>query len=117
MQVRNETRGQALIMHGQLAETFWARFRGLMGRASLEEGEGLVLKGEKSIHTFFMRFPIDVIYVNDEWRVVRVDPAMSPNRVGPLVLWAAYVLELPAGVIQTSGTAVGDQLVRVTSDE
>jgi len=111
MQVRNETRGQPLILHGQLAETFWARFRGLMGRVSLEEGEGLVLKGEKSIHTFFMRFPIDVVYVNEEWRVVRVDRAMSPNRIGPLVFWATYVLELPEGVIQATGTAVGDQLV------
>lgn len=111
MQVQNQTRGQPLILRGELAETFWTRFRGLMGRPSLGEGEGLVLKGEKSIHTFFMRFAIDVVYVDREWRVVRIDPAMAPNRVGPFVPRAAYVLELPVGVIQTTGTEAGDQLV------
>jgi uncharacterized membrane protein (UPF0127 family) len=111
MRVQNQTRGQFLITQGELARAFWARFRGLMGRPSLEEGEGLILKGEKSIHTFFMRFPIDVVYADQTWQVVRVDPAMLPNRIGPIVRQAAYVLELPAGVIKATGTDVGDQLV------
>jgi uncharacterized membrane protein (UPF0127 family) len=110
MRVENQTRGHSLITHGELAKTFWARFRGLMWRASLGKGQGLVLKGDKSIHTFFMRFPIDVVYVDRAQRVVRVDPAMSPNRIGPIVFEAAYILELPAGTIQASGTSVGDQL-------
>jgi uncharacterized membrane protein (UPF0127 family) len=111
MQVANQTRCLSLITHGELAETFWARFLGLMGRPSLQDGEGLVLKGDKSIHTFFMKFPIDVIYVDRAWRVVQVDPAMPPNRVGPIVFEAAYILELPVGVIQATGTTIGDQLV------
>ena len=111
MRVENQTRGQLLIVHGELAGTFWARFRGLMGRSSLREGEGLVLKGDKSIHTFFMRFPIDVVYADQEGRVVRVDSAMVPNRIGPIVLEAAYILELPVGVIHATGTTVGDQLI------
>jgi len=111
MRVQNQTTGQFLITRGELARTFWARFRGLMGRPLLKEGEGLVLAGEKSIHTFFMKFPIDVIYADRTWRVVRLDPAMPPNRLGPIVFQAAYVLELPAGVIQATGTAVGDQLI------
>ncbi len=110
MRIQNQTRGHFLITRGELAQTFWARFRGLMGRRSLEEGEGLVLVGEKSIHTFFMKFPIDVVYADRTWRVVRLDPAMPPNRVGPIVFQAAYVLELPVGVIQATGTTVGDQL-------
>lgn len=111
MQVENQTRGQSLIIHGEVAETFWTRFRGLMGRSPLKEGEGLVLKGEKSIHTFFMRFAIDVVYADRTGRVIRADTAMSPNRIGPIVLGAAYVLEMPMGAIQASGTAVGDQLL------
>ena len=111
MKVKNETRGRLLITRGELAETFWARLRGLMGRSSLDEGEGLVLKGDKSIHTFFMRFPIDVIYANPLGRVVRADQAMLPSRIGPFVLEAAYILELPVGVIQATGTSVGDQLI------
>ncbi len=111
MQVENQTRGHLLIIHGEVAETFWTRFRGLLGRSSLREGEGLVLKGDKSIHTFFMRFAIDVVYADRTGRVIRVDTAMSPNRIGPIVLGAAYVLEMPVGAIQASGTAVGDQLL------
>jgi uncharacterized membrane protein (UPF0127 family) len=110
MQVKNLTQGQLLITHGELAETFWARFWGLMGRTSLRKGEGLVLKGDKSIHTFFMKFPIDVVYVDRAGHVVRVDPAMQPFRIGPIVFEAAYILELPMGVIQATQTALGDQL-------
>jgi hypothetical protein len=111
MQIDNQTRRQPLISHGELADTFWSRLRGLMGRSSLEAGEGLVLKGEKSIHTFFMKFPIDVLYVDRSWRVVRLDVAMPPNRLGPFVARAAYVVELPVGAIETTETRVGDQLV------
>ena len=97
-------------MRGRLAQTFWARFKGLMRHPGLVEGEGLILKGEKSIHTFFMRFPIDVVYTDRTWRVVYIDPAMMPNRIGPFVRRSVYVLEMPEGVIQTTGTAIGDQL-------
>jgi uncharacterized membrane protein (UPF0127 family) len=114
MQIENQTRGQPLITRGELAGTFWARFRGLMGRPSLQEGEGFILKGDKSIHTFFMKFPIDVVYADRTWRVLRLDPAMSPNRIGPIVPRAAYILELPVGIIQATGTAVGDQLIAHT---
>jgi uncharacterized membrane protein (UPF0127 family) len=82
-----------------------------MGRSSLRDGEGLVLKGDKGIHSFFMRFPIDVVYADREARVVRLDPGMPPNRVGPIVPRAAYILELPDGVIQATQTSVGDQLI------
>ena len=110
MQVDNQTRGRPLITRGEMADTFWTRFRGLMGRTALQEGGGLVLKGEKSIHTFFMRFSIDVVYADRTGRVVRIDPAMPPGRVGPFVAKSTYILELPAGVIQATGTSVGDQL-------
>ena len=110
MQVDNQTRDRPLITRGELADTFWTRFRGLMGRTSLPEGGGLVLKGEKNIHTFFMKFPIDVVYADQTWRVVRVDTAMPPSRVAPFVARSTYILELPAGVIQATGTSVGDQL-------
>ncbi len=110
VRVQNQTRRAFLIIRGRLAQTFWARFKGLMRHPGLAEGEGLILKGEKSIHTFFMRFPIDVVYADRTWRVVYLDPAMVPNRIGPFVRQAIYVLEMPVGVIQTTGTAIGDQL-------
>jgi len=81
-----------------------------MGAPPLQEGEGLVLVGEKSIHTFFMGFPIDVLYVDKAGKVIRADAHVVPYRIGPFVIRSAYVLELPSGAITSTGTRVGDQL-------
>ena len=111
LRVLNQNRQQLLMTRGQWAASFWARLRGLTGRPPLREGEGLILVGDRSIHSFFMRFPIDVVYADRDWRVVRLDAAMAPNRIGPYVGRAAYVPELPVGVIHHTGTTIGDQLV------
>ncbi|MFQ5612496.1 MAG: DUF192 domain-containing protein [Anaerolineae bacterium] len=110
MQVLNQTRGTVLVRQGHLADTFWTRLRGLLGSRPLTNGQGLVLKNEKSIHTFFMTFSIDVIYANDRLRVIRLDKDMRPYRLGPFVRDAAYILELPVGTIDASRTVVNDQL-------
>jgi len=70
----------------------------------------LILVGEKSIHTLFMAFPIDVIYADKNYRVIRIDAEMVPFRLGPFIGRSAYVLELPAGTIAATNTQVGDQL-------
>ena len=110
MRVFNQTRNLPLITQGRLANTFWSRLRGLLGATSLKRGEGLILAGEKSIHTFLMRFPIDVVYVDESLRVIRVDSNMVPYRLGPFVTQSAYVLEMPVGTITETATAIGDQL-------
>lgn len=110
MQVYNKTRNAALITQGRVADTFWLRLKGLLGTSPLKQGEGLVLVGEKSIHTLFMGFAIDVVYVNKDYRIIRVQDNMIPYRLGPFVGQAAYVLELPIGIIAESKTQVGDQL-------
>jgi len=110
MRVFNKTRNRSLIIQGRLADTFWSRLRGLLGATSLRAGEGLILVGEKSIHTLFMKFPIDVIYVDKDCRVIRSDPNMVPFRLGPFVRQSAYVLEIPVGTIAETATKTGDQL-------
>ena len=110
MRVFNQTRGAPLITQGRVADSFWLRLKGLLGVAPLQKQEGLVLVGEKSIHTFFMGFPIDVVYVDKDFRVVRADINMVPYRVGPFVSRSAYVLEMPAGTITYTATQAGDQL-------
>ena len=110
MRVFNRTRDAPLMTQGRVADTFWLRLRGLLGAAPLQEGEGLVLVGEKSIHTFFMGFPIDVVYVNKSGQVIRADSNMRPYRIGPFITQSAYVLEMPVGVIKRSNTCAGDQL-------
>jgi uncharacterized membrane protein (UPF0127 family) len=110
MHIINQNREKSLAKNGRLANTFWLRLRGLLGRKSLQEGEGLVLVGEKSIHTLFMKFPIDVLYIDKDYQVIRIDENMVPYRLGPFVTQSAYVLEVPVGTIVATDTRVGDQL-------
>jgi uncharacterized membrane protein (UPF0127 family) len=110
MQVFNQSRNLPLVSQGRVANTFWLRLRGLLGATSLQQGEGLILVGEKSIHTLFMKFPIDVLYVDKNYKVIRTDINMIPYRLGPLVLQSAYVVEMPVGTIVNTATEVGDQL-------
>ena len=112
----NETRGTVLARRLEIGSSLWARFMGLMGRAALPDGDGLFLPGSNGIHMFFMRFPIDAVFVgraaSDGSRpVLSVHRAVRPW-VGlvPLVRGADGVLELPVGAIDASGTAPGDSL-------
>jgi uncharacterized membrane protein (UPF0127 family) len=108
--VVNTTRGQVIAERCELARTFWTRGLGLMGRQGLESGSGLIIYPEWSIHTFFMRFPIDVLFVNQQDVVIKCRAAMPPNRPYAGARRARYVVELPVGVIETTGTQEGDQL-------
>jgi uncharacterized membrane protein (UPF0127 family) len=112
-QIFNQTRGQQLADSAELARSFWTRGLGLMGRAALPPGYALIIYPEWSIHTFFMRIPIDVLFVGRDGLVLGLREAMPPNRpFAGVVPWRGqYVVELPSGVIVATGSAVGDQLV------
>lgn len=99
-----------------LGESFVQRFLGLMGRASIDEGEGLYL-ASNSIHMFFMRFPIDALFVSradaeGHRRVVGMRPDLPPWRgiVMP-VRGAEGVVEMPAGTLARVGVSIGDEVV------
>jgi uncharacterized membrane protein (UPF0127 family) len=112
IQILNQTRGQTLAARGELARSFWSRARGLMGRASLPADYALVIFPEWSIHTLFMRVPIDVLFVDRADMVVGMREAMPPWRpyAGVSPSRGRYVIELPAGVIAATNTQIGDQL-------
>lgn len=113
---RNETRGTTLAEHVATATSLWGRFMGLMGRRSLPEGHGLWLTGTNGIHMFFMRFPIDAVFLGraatDGTRpVLSTHRALRPwTGIVLLVRGAAGVLELPTGSIDASGTVPGDSV-------
>jgi len=113
IRIFNQTRDQLLAEHGELARSFMARGRGLMGRVALPDSYALIIYPEWSIHTFFMRVPIDVLFVDRADRVVGLREAMPPSRpfAGVSPLRGRYVIEMPAGVIANTGTLIGDQLV------
>ncbi len=111
----NETRGTVLARRVEIAGSLWARFMGLMGRRALADGDGLYLDGN-GIHMFFMRFPIDAVFVGrptatGERPVVSVHRRLRPwLGIVPLIRGAAGVLELPAGTIDATATARGDTI-------
>jgi uncharacterized membrane protein (UPF0127 family) len=96
----------------RVADSFLARFRGLMGRRDLRAGEGLLFPRTRSVHTHFMRFAIDVVFLDDSDRVVRIVPRLKPWRAAAS-RDARTVLELPAGESERRGLREGTMLVRV----
>ena len=111
MIIRNVTRDTELANAAWVARGFVSRLVGLMGRASLEPGEALVLDPCTSVHTAFMRFAIDVVYLDRSKRVVKAVSALKPYRVSGVLRGARSVVECPSGVIEETGTVAGDELV------
>jgi hypothetical protein len=113
---RNETRGTSLADAVETASSTWARFKGLMGRASLAPGHALWLPGDNGIHMFFMRFAIDAVFLAkpgaDGSRAVVAAKRNVRPWIGmvPFVRGASGVLELPVGSIDASGTVAGDTI-------
>jgi uncharacterized membrane protein (UPF0127 family) len=95
-----------------LAETPVARLRGLLGRSGLSSGEGLLLRPAASIHTAFMRFTIDVVFLDRDLRVLKVAPEVVPWRTAGC-RGARAVLELPAGEASLRGLREGVSLTQV----
>ena len=95
-----------------LAETPLARMRGLLGRSGLSSGEGLLLQPARSIHTAFMRFTIDAVFLDAADRVVKVATALRPWRTAAC-RGAHSVLELPAGEAHKRGLRPGVSLTQV----
>ncbi len=112
MRIYNTTRNTSIATQCAEARNFLARLRGLMGHPGLNAEEGLLIDPCSSVHSFFMRFPIDVIFVDRMHTVVGLTPSMPPNRPYAGARRARYVIELPSGTIAASATQVGD-VVRI----
>lgn len=106
--VVDTTTGARLADRAELAEGFLARAKGLLGREGLGEGEGLILRPCNSVHMFFMRFPIDVVFLDRRGKVVGLSWNLPPGSVSRIFPRAAQAVELPAGTVGRTGTRVGD---------
>lgn len=111
MEICNSGRGTTLASNCRIAKTFLTRFKGLMGMKDLERGSGLIIAPCNSIHMFFMKFPIDAVFLDKNNKVVYMVDNLKPWRVSKIVSGARSVLELPIGTIKSSGTQTGDQLI------
>jgi uncharacterized protein len=102
--------GGPVCMRCRVADRPLARMRGLLGRRDLPRGEGVLLRPAASVHTWFMQFPIDVVFLDGELRVLKVVPRLGPWRVAS-GRGARAVLELAAGECERRGLRPGDRLV------
>lgn len=95
-------------MNVATAKTPWRRIVGFIGRAEIPQDEALLFPRCSSIHTFFMRVPIDVLFLDAQRRVLRLVPHVAPWRPYVGCAGAAYTLEMRAGEIERRGIALGD---------
>jgi uncharacterized membrane protein (UPF0127 family) len=110
--VFNQTRHVLVASDVERARSTWARMKGLIGRSRDEfsAGKGLWITPSQGVHTIGMSFPIDVVYLDSGSRVIAVHHRIAPFRIAPLAFRARSVLELPAGTLEGTGTALGDVL-------
>jgi uncharacterized membrane protein (UPF0127 family) len=101
--------GEVVVDQCVVADSPVSRLRGLLGRSELRPGEGLLLRPASAIHTCFMRFPIDAVFLDEEMRVLRISDDLRPWRAASR-RGARAVLELPAGESARRGLAVGENL-------
>jgi uncharacterized membrane protein (UPF0127 family) len=109
MRITNLTRNTVLGDSIDVADTSAKRRTGLLKHQRLAPGEGLWIVPCESVHTFFMKFAIDLVYVGKDRKVRKVVHALKPWRMSAC-LSAHSILELPAGVAKETGTCVGDEL-------
>jgi uncharacterized membrane protein (UPF0127 family) len=103
------TDGRVVCERCRVADGPLTRLRGLMGRQSLPPGDGLLLKPAPSIHTFFMRFAIDAVFLDADMNVLAVRPDLAPWRMAGR-RGARAVLELPGGEARRAGILTGTRL-------
>lgn len=105
----NET-GAVVAERLRLADTHWTRLKGLLGTTQLDAGTGLWIRPCRRVHTFGMRYALDVVFLDDTARVVGLVRGLEPWRTSPNVQPADSVLELPAGTIDRTGLAMGQSI-------
>ena len=110
--LRVERSGAWLAVHLELAGTSSSRRRGLAGRDRLPAGHALAIAPSQGVHTFGMRFAIDVVGVSRRGQVVSIRRGLVPCRIA--IAWRAFAMvELQAGAVEAAGVAIGDQLIVV----
>lgn len=112
--VLNQDRGSTLAKRVRVAGTSRARRDGLLRISNLDIEAGLWIAPCEAIHTFGMRMPLDILFLDRKWRVRKIRYALKPGRIA-VCLQADSVLELAAGAISRSATGLGDRLLMIAN--
>ena len=110
LSAREIASGAVVAHYLRPAHSHWTRFKGLLGTKSLEDGHGLWIKPCNQVHMFFMKYAIDVVFIDKDHRVVRLVEGLAPGKISPKVPEAQSVIELPVGTIARAGLAEGASL-------
>ena len=110
MKIINKTKGVVLADAAVLADTLFLRMKGLLDKKYIKKGQALIIKPCDSVHTFFMRFAIDVIFVDRQQKVDLAISSLKPWRLSRLCWRAKFAIELPCGAIRDSHTEKGDEI-------
>ena len=108
MRIFNQTQRSILADNGRMADTFLLRLVGLLNRSQIIPGEALVIMPCHQIHMFFMRFPIDVVFLDKSDLVVGLVENIQPFAMSPMFRHSHRAIELPIGTIAQSRTCLGD---------
>lgn len=112
MELINLRNGDMIANRVEIADSFLPRLVGLLGRKKFPENNAMVLKPCRSIHTFFLKFCIDVVFLNCQGEVVHLITNMPSYRLSPVIKKAKKVVELPAGTVKNR-VNLGDTLIIV----
>jgi uncharacterized protein len=115
--VYNQTRECFLSLNVKAADTVFSRLRGFIGRFKLRSDEGIWVVPSRGVHTLGLLFPVDLIYLDENHKVIHLIEYFPSFRIGPLKTQAESVLELPTHTIYSSHTQPGDQLVVCVAEE
>lgn len=107
----NTSKQIVLAENAQLAKNFQQRLRGWINRSGVGSGEALILMPCQAIHTCFLKFPLDALFVAANGQVLLTIASLAPFRFSPFVRSAKMVVELPVGRIKQTNTVPGDRLV------
>ncbi len=110
MIIRNVSKNTVIAEKCEIADNFLSRFLGLMFKNELPEGNGLLITPCNSIHMFFMKFPLDIIFIDKEYNIVHLIENIKPWKFSEIIWSSNSVIELPTGAISKTRTAVGDRL-------
>ncbi len=104
-----EEDNQVVAERLRIAKNFFERLTGLLTTRSFVPGDALWIPKCKGIHTFGMRFPIDIVFLSEKSEVILAIPDIPPGRTSPVVLKAASVIEFPAGTLKRCGISAGSR--------
>ena len=110
MRIKNKAKNNFIAQNVQKADTYRTRFIGLLNRKSISSEEALIITRCNSIHMFFMKFAIDVIFVSKSDRVVGLVKNIPPFGLSPVFFKASYCIECSVGTIDLKDVEIGDEI-------